>query len=649
MAKNETGDFQAVWKLYEDGRYQEFIDQARQWLKKEPESADAARLRGTVGLALALSGRYDEALDWFKRHLQEWPNDWHEDTLRLMEVLQGEKQSAARKRYFEVRRRFEEAEGKPSVQAYDRVAAAVDETLSAMAAPSEAVAYGLHLVKARSRAAALKVQAGENRQPDLTAYDEVWSQFRRDAAPLKSPWLYLDLARGLYRVPYWHEADPARRERHVRAIITTCLEGLEAVQDRDVRALLDIQIGYAHMSLGEPDEALEAFERARDREAVSVGAWSARAMVASCLAFNDRLEEALAIFEEMRREAPKSSFTWQTALHLGHVVATSDPDRARGFFDEVINNAPGSRLATFAQEAIEQLKRPILMTKRLKVTEWPTGGYRPDDAHRVSSRMRAVAPLTGPAVTNGKIAVLRALLEAGKVTQDVHDREVEALKADDDASAVLNELQGRLEALAALYQKGDLDSETFLAHYTAAQDQWYHRANILPNGDFEELADDAPPPRLVGLKHWREVIWGQVDVGHSRVDLDREVKRTGTHSLRFSSTRGPSSIELKSPRFMCRRDDSLRIRVWVKAQGLRRGHFGTAGSLHFFKSEDDAWPVWRLAIPEGTYDWMPLESRLNIFGNIPEGREEPCFLEVQFYGEGTLWVDDITVVPATRR
>ena len=63
----------------------------------------------------------------------------------------------------------------------------------------------------------------------------------------------------------------------------------------------------------------------------------------------------------------------------------------------------------------------------------------------------------------------------------------------------------------------------------------------------------------------------------------------------------------------------------------------------------DLSPAARLHIPAGTSDWRRLEMRLHTFANIPEGKSEPCQVAVKFYGEGTLWVDDLVVVPTTRR
>jgi hypothetical protein len=71
-----------------------------------------------------------------------------------------------------------------------------------------------------------------------------------------------------------------------------------------------------------------------------------------------------------------------------------------------------------------------------------------------------------------------------------------------------------------------------------------------------------------------------------------------------------------------------------------------AAALYFHKS--DGLILW-LLVPEGTYDWTMMEARLNAFGNVPEGRTEQCHIEFQFHGEGTLWIDDITIVPTTRR
>ena len=60
-------------------------------------------------------------------------------------------------------------------------------------------------------------------------------------------------------------------------------------------------------------------------------------------------------------------------------------------------------------------------------------------------------------------------------------------------------------------------------------------------------------------------------------------------------------------------------------------------------------PTLRFYIPEGTYDWTRMEARFDIFGDIPPGRFEACRASITFYGEGTLWLDDLLLVPTTRR
>jgi len=259
--------------------------------------------------------------------------------------------------------------------------------------------------------------------------------------------------------------------------------------------------------------------------------------------------------------------------------------------------------------------------------------------------VQAVEPARGREYYKGAIDTLTDLLESGRITREVYQRQVRMLKDREKAGQDVFYLRGHLTPLIRLYHGGHIDTDTFLKHHSPLWDKWYHIDNILPNGDFENIEDREPQEGMVDFTDWREIRFSPGDSGRSRIDVDRKVKHRGRLSLRFSNDRGPSNILVKSLRFNCLRDDRVKIRFWVKAQGVKRGHHDRAASVHFFKS--DGHILW-LFIPEGTYDWTMMEARLNAFGNVPEGRVEPCYIEVQFFGEGTLWVDDITIVPTTR-
>jgi hypothetical protein len=271
--------------------------------------------------------------------------------------------------------------------------------------------------------------------------------------------------------------------------------------------------------------------------------------------------------------------------------------------------------------------------------------WRPDDEHQTVSRWRKLPAVETGDALRGEMGTLKRLLAAKKIPRDVYDAEMKEVQQKYGAGPRIDELRGHLDAVSRLYHTGRLDTETFLKYQDEAQEEWYHAINILPNGDFEQVEDEKAPDRLVDLVGWGELIWGHMDLGQSRVAFDRTVKRRGRQSLRFSAPQGPSSIEFESARFFCVRDDSLKIRFWVKAENLRRGYYGRTLCLYFWKSDG---LVLSLQAPEGTYDWAMMEARLDAFAAIPEGKVEPCYVECQFFGEGTVWLDDVVVAPTTR-
>jgi len=279
--------------------------------------------------------------------------------------------------------------------------------------------------------------------------------------------------------------------------------------------------------------------------------------------------------------------------------------------------------------------------------------WRPDERTRVASRiiLQRGRPVRTRVSIDAEIDELRKLLASGAVSRAVFDREMNRLDTGGEGGGLIDDFTGRMQVLTRLYHKGEITTDAFLRHHTPVWNAWYRTINILPNGDFEAVEDRAAPPRLVDLVNWQEAIMGYGDIGHSRLEIDRMVKHRGKQSLKFMSTQGPSLISLYSMPFMVERDDSIKIQFFVKAKELKRGYTGRAGTLNFATAGNslDLRPALRVYIPEGTYDWTMMEARLQIFGNIPEGRALPCRLAFEFFGEGTLWLDDIVVCPTTRR
>ena len=286
------------------------------------------------------------------------------------------------------------------------------------------------------------------------------------------------------------------------------------------------------------------------------------------------------------------------------------------------------------------------------------GTWRPDHESRVTSLISGPGKAPSEEMLNAQLDTLKQLHDEKAISDEVYEAEVAPLRARLEAQPPkrtnpaprLDEFTGRMGTLNALYHAGTINTQTYLKYHTPVWNEWYHAMNILANGDFEEVDDIEAQPRFVDLTNCKARVqpWG--DLGHSKVELDREVKHRGRQSVKFSSTRGPSCLLLVSKQILCRRNDSLKLHFWVKAKDLQRGYNARGSGVEFIKGDGivEIIPSLRLHLPEGTYDGTLMQLRLNIFGNVPERWAEGCRVAIAFFGEGTLWVDDMVVVPTTR-
>ena len=150
----------------------------------------------------------------------------------------------------------------------------------------------------------------------------------------------------------------------------------------------------------------------------------------------------------------------------------------------------------------------------------------------------------------------------------------------------------------------------------------------LLNGDFE----------LGSLKYWDDesgASWRNVGGYQSSAAVSDSRAHNGRYSLRIrgNSIRDGAQWGITGQSFPVRPNSPCRIRCWVSAQNLQ------SNSLKLISANGQS----LIEFPAGTYEWTKFEAEFD----LPRGEDQspvvPLRIEIRSTGNGTAWLDDLTV------